>query len=197
MFASPIAQLIRELRKLPGVGEKTATRYALHVLNASEADAQALARAILDVKEKIRPCSVCYQPTEADPCEICASPRRDRRVVCVVEDQASLLALERTRAYFGLYHVLGGRLAPMDGIGPDNLRIRELIERAKAQGVEEVILATNPDAEGEATALYVKGALEPLGVRVTRIARGVPVGGELEFTDALTLSRAMEGRGKY
>ena len=197
MFASPIARLIRELRKLPGVGEKSATRFALHFLNASGADAEALARAILDVKEKIRACSVCFQPTEGDPCDICTSPRRDRRLVCVVEDQASLLALERTRAYLGLYHVLGGRLAPMDGVGPENLRIRELLERVKSQGVEEVILATNPDAEGETTALYVRRALEASKVRVTRIARGVPVGGELEFTDALTLSRAMEGRGQY
>ena len=197
MFASPIAQLIRELKKLPGVGEKTATRFALHVLNAPKPEAQALAQAIIDVKEKIRACSVCFQPTEADPCQICSSPRRDRRVVCVVEDQAGLLALEKARAYFGLYHVLGGRLAPMDGVGPEQLRIRELAERVKTQGIEEVILATNPDAEGEATALYVKKAMEPLHVQVTRIARGVPVGGDLEFTDALTLTRALEDRGRY
>lgn len=197
MFAPPIARLIREFRKLPGVGEKTAARFALHVLRASKDEAEALARALVEVKEKIRPCSVCFQLTEEDPCEICASPRRDRRVICVVEDQASLLALERTRTYFGGYHVLGGHLSPMDGIGPDQLRIRELLERVKRQGVAEVILATNPDVEGEATALYLKRVLEPLGVRLTRIARGVPVGGDLEFADALTLGRALDGRSEY
>ncbi len=197
MFAPPIAKLIRELRKLPGVGEKTAARFALHLLRVPAGQAQALAQALVEVREKIRPCSACFQLTEADPCEICTSPRRERRVICVVEDQASLLAVERTRSYFGLYHVLGGRLSPMDGVGPGDLRIRELLERVKTMGVEEVILATNPDVEGEATALFLKGALEPFGVRLTRIARGVPVGGDLEFADALTLGRALEGRGTF
>ena len=197
MFAPPIARLIRAFQRLPGVGEKTASRFALHVLQAPTAEAEALAAALVDVKERIRPCSQCFQLTEADPCELCTSPRRDPRLLCAVEDQASLLALEKTRAFSGLYHVLGGRLSPMDGVGADDLRIRELLERVEAQGVREVILATNPDVEGEATALYLKRALEPLGVRVTRIARGVPVGGDLEFADALTLGRALEGRGSY
>lgn len=197
MFAPPIARLIRELQRLPGVGEKTAVRYALHVLKAPTAEADALADALTEVKRTIRACSQCFQLTEADPCDLCRSPRRDHRVVCVVEDQASLLAVEKARTYFGLYHVLGGHLSPMDGVAPGDLRIRELLERVTSQGVEEVILATNPNVEGEATALYLKRALEPLGLRVTRIARGVPVGGDLEYADALTLGRALEGRRDY
>lgn len=197
MFAPPIARLIREFQKLPGVGEKTATRFALHVLGGSEGDIGALARALVEVKERIRPCSVCFQPTEADPCDICSSHRRDPRLLCVVEDVASLLAVEKTRAFFGRYHVLGGHLSPMDGIGPEELKVRELLRRVRDDGVEEVILATNPDVEGEATALYLKRVLEPLGVRLTRIARGVPMGGDLEYADALTLGRALEGRGAY
>lgn len=197
MFPPPIARLLRELQKLPGVGEKTAVRFALHLLRAPPEDALALARALADVKERIRPCSQCFQLTEADPCEVCTSPRRNHRLVCVVEDQASLMAVERSRSYFGHYHVLGGHLSPMDGVGPEDLRIRELLARVRAQGVEEVILATNPDVEGDATALYVKRALDPLGLKVTRIARGVPMGGDLEYADALTLGRALEGRGAY
>lgn len=197
MFASPILSLIREFQKLPGVGEKTATRFALYVLKASAGEISALSRALVEVKEKIRLCSHCFQTTETDPCEICASPKRNRRVVCVVEDQAALLAIERARSYFGVYHVLGGRLSPMDGVGPDHLRIRELLDRVRSQGLEEVVLATNPNVEGEATALFLKKSLEPLGVRVTRIARGVPVGADLEFTDALTLGRALESRNDY
>jgi recombination protein RecR len=197
MFPPPIARLLRELQKLPGVGEKTAVRFALHILRAPPEDAAALARALTDVVEKIRPCSVCFQLTEADPCEVCTSPRRNRRLLCVVEDQASLMAVERTRSYFGQYHVLGGHLSPMEGVGPGDLRIRELLARVREQGVEEVILATNPDVEGDATALYIKQALAPLGLKVTRIARGVPMGGDLEYADALTLGRALEGRGAY
>ncbi|MEW6487508.1 MAG: recombination mediator RecR [Thermodesulfobacteriota bacterium] len=197
MFPPPIARLLRELQKLPGVGEKTAVRFALHVLRAPPENAAALARALTDVVEKIRPCSVCFQLTEADPCEVCTSPRRNRRLLCVVEDQASLMAVERTRSYFGQYHVLGGHLSPMEGVGPGDLHIRELLDRVREQGVEEVILATNPDVEGDATALYIKQALTPLGAKVTRIARGVPMGGDLEYADALTLGRALEGRGAY
>jgi recombination protein RecR len=197
MFAPPIARLVRELQKLPGVGEKTAVRFALHVLRAPVEETRALAKALVEVKERIRPCSVCFQLTEADPCEICSSARRDRRLLCVVEDQGSLMAVERARSFFGKYHVLGGRLSPMEGIGPDDLRIRELLDRVRTQGVEEVILATNPDVEGDATALFVKRALEGLPVTVSRIARGVPIGGDLEYADALTLGRALEGRGSY
>ncbi|MHB8763871.1 MAG: recombination mediator RecR [Deferrisomatales bacterium] len=197
MLPAPIARLIREFQKLPGVGEKTATRFALHLLRVQETDPRSLAQALVEVRERIRPCSVCHQLTEADPCEVCSSPRRDRRVVCVVEDQASLMAVEKTRSYFGLYHVLGGRLSPMDGVGPDDLHLGALVARVRERGIEEAILATNPDVEGEATALYVKRLLEPLGVRVTRIARGIPMGGELEYADALTLGRALEGRSLF
>lgn len=197
MIAGPIRSLIREFQKLPGVGEKTALRLALHVLSHREADAEALARALIDVKRKIRPCSRCFQLTDRDPCEICDSPRRDASLLCVVEDQPSLYAVEKTRSFQGMYHVLGGRLSPMDGVGPENLHIRELLDRVRGSGVAEVILATNPDVEGEATALYLKRALEPLGVRITRIARGIPMGGDLEYADALTLGRAFEGRNLF
>lgn len=197
MYPAPIARLIREFQKLPGVGEKTATRFVYHLLRGPGGDAAALGEALAVLRERIRPCSQCFQATEADPCEVCSSPRRDRRVVCVVEDQASLLAVEKTRSYRGLYHVLGGRLSPLDGVSPDDLRLKELVARVRGEGIEEAILATNPDVEGEATALYVKRLLEPLGLRVTRLARGVPVGGELEYIDALTLGRALEGRGGF
>ncbi len=197
MESPTIQRALRNLRKLPGVGEKTATRFLLHLLRMPRAEVEALARSLLDLKEKVRPCSVCFQAAETDPCPVCTSPRRDRRIVCVVEDQASLVAIERTRAYSGLYHVLGGHLSPMEGIGPDDLRIRELVERVRSGGVEEVIVATHPHVEGEATALYLKRLLEPLGVRVTRIARGVPMGGDLEYADAVTLGRALEGRSAF
>ncbi len=197
MESPTIQRALRNLRKLPGVGEKTATRFLLHLLRMPRAEVEALARSLLDLKEKVRPCSVCFQAAETDPCPVCASPRRDRRVVCVVEDQASLVAIERTRAYSGLYHVLGGHLSPMEGVGPEDLRIRELVERVRSGGVEEVIVATHPHVEGEATALYLKRLLEPLGVRVTRIARGVPMGGDLEYADAVTLGRALEGRSAF
>ncbi len=197
MLAAPIARVVRELRKLPGVGEKTATRFVLHLLRAPREDVAALARAVGELRDRIRTCSVCFQLTEEDPCEVCRSPRRDRRSVCVVEDQAAVLAVERTRSYFGLYHVLGGHLSPMEGVGPEDLRVAELVERVRSGTVQEVILATNPDVEGEATALYLKRVLEPLGVRVSRIARGVPMGGDLEYADAVTLGRALETRSPF
>ena len=197
MLAAPIARVVRELRKLPGVGEKTATRFVLHLLRAPREDVDALARAVGELRDRIRTCSVCFQLTEDDPCEVCRSPRRDHRSVCVVEDQAAVLAVERTRSYFGLYHVLGGHLSPMEGVGPEDLRVAELVERVRAGTVQEVILATNPDVEGEATALYLKRVLEPLGVRVSRIARGVPMGGDLEYADAVTLGRALETRSPF
>jgi recombination protein RecR len=197
MLPTPIARLIRELQRLPGVGEKTATRFALHILRRPPEEARSLARTLEEVTELIGPCSACFQLTDEDPCAICRSPRRNGRLLCVVEDQASLMALERSRVFQGRYHVLGGRLSPMDGIGPEHLHIRELVERVRREGVEEVVLATNPDAEGDATALYVKRCLEATPARVTRIARGVPMGGDLEYADALTLGRALEGRGQY
>jgi len=197
MLAPPIQKVMRELQRLPGVGEKTATRFVLHLLKAPRAEVESLARALVELKEKVKPCSVCFQLTESDPCAVCASPRRDRSVVCVVEDQAGVLAIERTRTFFGLYHVLGGHLSPMEGVGPEDLRIRELVDRIGRGEIREVIVATNPQVEGEATALYLKKLLEPLGVRVTRIARGVPLGGDLEYIDALTLGRALEGRSSF
>ncbi|TLN25653.1 recombination protein RecR [bacterium] len=197
MIAGPIKNLIREFRKLPGVGEKTAMRLAMHVLGAPRQNAKALADALIEVKEKIRPCSACFSMTEGDICEICASPRRNRALICVVEDQAGLMSVENSGTFFGLYHVLWGRLSPIDGIGPEDIKVGELVKRVAAGGVEEVILATNPSVDGEATALYIKKALSPQGVRVTRIARGIPVGGDLEYADALTLGRAMEGRSPY
>lgn len=197
MIAEPIANLIRELKRLPGIGEKTALRMALHILRAPSEHALGLSRALAEVKSRIHPCSVCFQFTETDPCAICSSPKRDRAVICVVEDQASLMALENTRSYFGLYHILGGRLSPLDGMGPSELRIRELTNRVRGGETREVVLATSPNVDGEATALYIKHVLEPLGVKLTRIARGIPMGGELEFADALTLGRALEGRSSY
>lgn len=197
MIAGPIRNLIREFRKLPGIGEKTALRLALHVLGNTTERAEALAHALVEVKRRIHPCSECYQMTEQTLCEVCSSHRRDRSIICVVEDQAGLMAIENTRTYFGLYHVLGGKLSPVDAVGPDDLTVGKLVERVKGEEVKEVILATNPDVEGEATALYVKRELTPLGVEVTRIARGVPIGGELEYADALTLGRAFEGRGEF
>ncbi len=197
MITGPIKNLIREFRKLPGVGEKTAMRLAMHVLGAPRQNAKALADALIEVKEKIRPCSACFSMTEGDICEICASPRRNRALICVVEDQAGLMSVENSGTFFGLYHVLWGRLSPIDGIGPEDIKVGELVKRVAAGGVEEVILATNPSVDGEATALYIKKALSPQGVRVTRIARGIPVGGDLEYADALTLGRALEGRSPY
>lgn len=188
-----LQQLIEEFAKLPGIGRKTAQRLALHVLKQPREDALRMAKALVNVKDRTRTCSICCNITEADPCAICASPKRDRTVICVVEEPNDVLALEKTNDFRGLYHVLGGSLSPLDGIGPDELKIKELLARI-AGDVTEVILAMNPNVEGEATTLYLGRLLKPLGVRVTRIARGLPVGGDLEFADEATLSRALEGR---
>ncbi len=185
--------LIGELSKLPGIGRKTAQRLALHLLKADNDDAERLAGAIVDVKRRIRYCSVCMNITEKDPCSICADPGRDHASICVVEDPSDVMALEKTNEFHGVYHVLGGALSPLEGISPEQLRVKELLIRVK-DGVKEVILALNPDVEGEATTIYLGGLLKPLGMRVTRIARGVPVGGDLEFADEATLVRALEGR---
>ncbi len=193
-YAPPLARLIEELSKLPTVGPKTAQRLAFHLLSMSSQDAEALAAAILDAKSRIRNCSVCGNITEADPCGICTNSQRDRSVICVVEDPRDIAAMERTREFTGVYHVLQGAISPLDGIGPDDLRIAELLQRVAAGGVLEVIVATNPRVEGEATALYLSKVLKPLGVRVTRIAHGLPVGGDLEYADEVTLARALEGR---
>jgi recombination protein RecR len=189
-----LERLVRALSRLPGIGEKTATRLALFVLRADAEYAQSLADAIVAVKQETRLCSECFALTEADPCGVCNDPRRSAEVICVVEEPADLLAVERAGEFRGRYHVLHGALAPLDGIGPDDLKIQALLARLRRALVHEVILATNPTAEGEATALYVAKQVKPLGIRVTRIARGLPVGADLEYVDALTVGRALEGR---
>ncbi len=192
--AQPVSRLIEELNKLPGIGPKSAQRLTYFLVRMPEKEARALAEAILDVKEKIILCSICHNISDSDPCLICRGEGRDRTKICVVEEPLDILALERTREYKGLYHVLHGVISPMDGIGPDDLKIRELLKRIENGGVEEIILATNPNLEGEATSMYIHRLLAPLGVRVTRLARGLPVGADLEYADEVTLTRALEGR---
>jgi len=192
--ADPIARLVKELARLPGIGEKTAQRLAFHVLKAGAGYAQALSEAIVGVVRDVRLCSRCQTLTDRDPCPICADPQRDGRMVCVVEGVPELLALERTHEYRGRYHVLHGSLSPLDGVGPGDLKIRELLVRLEGEPAEEIVIATNPDVEGEATALYLAKLLKPLGLKVTRIAQGVPMGGDLEYADQVTLARALAGR---
>ena len=190
----PIARLIEALTKLPGIGEKSASRLAFHILGSPEEYARELAQAILDVKEKIRLCSVCMNITDQDPCRLCLDPRRTEEIVCVVEEPNDLYAIEKTGSFNGKYHVLHGVISPLDGIGPDEIYVKELLERLKAGTTKEVLLATNPVVEGDATALYLKEQIKPFGVKVTRIARGIPVGGDLEYTDSATLTDAIRGR---
>ena len=192
--AGPIARLVAELGKLPGVGEKTAARLAFHILRAPAEDARALAQAIADLRTKIRLCSSCWDFTEEDPCVVCRDERRDAALLCVVAHPQDVIAIERTGGYRGRYHVLHGVLSPLDGIGPDDLRITELVKRCGDGRIREVIVATNPSVEGETTAIYLAKLLRPLGVRTSRIATGVPMGGELEYADRLTLARALDGR---
>ena len=192
--AAPVVRLIEEFHKLPGVGPKSAQRLTYYLLRAPQDEARALAQAILEVKEKITFCSICQNVTDRDPCLICVNSERDSSLLCVVEEPLDILALERTRSYNGLYHVLHGVISPMDGVGPEHLKVEELLERLKGGSVQEVILATNPNLEGEATAMYLDRLLRPLGVRVTRLARGLPSGADLEYADDLTLTRALEGR---
>jgi len=192
--AAPVARLIEELHRLPGVGPKGAQRLAYHLLRTSREEAQALADAIVEVKERISLCSLCQNTTDVDPCLLCVDDARDRSQVCVVEEPLDILAVERARGYRGLYHVLHGAISPMEGVGPEQLKVRELLERLRDGSVKEVIMATNPNLEGEATAMYVGRLLAPLGLRVTRLARGLPVGGDLEYADDQTLARALENR---
>jgi recombination protein RecR len=194
MYAEPLARLIEELSKMPTVGPKTAQRLAFHILRMAPEDAARLSQAILDAKARIRYCSICFHITDVDPCAICSSPTRTRSTICVVEDPRDVLAMERTREYKGLYHVLHGAISPLDGVGPDDLKIAELLRRVDGGGVEEIIVATNPRVEGEATAIYLAKILKPLGLKVTRIAHGLPVGGDLEYADEVTLAKALEGR---
>lgn len=191
---APVARLIEELSRLPGIGPKSAQRLTYHLLKTPEADARALAEAIVDVKERIRFCSSCFNLTDTDPCAICSSTTRDRSILCVVEEPLDIQAIERTREYKGLYHVLHGAISPMENVGPEDLKIRDLLQRLQDGAIQEVILATNPNLEGDATALYLHRLIAPAGVKVTQIARGLPVGGDLEYADDLTLTRALAGR---
>ena len=193
-FAEPMAQLIDELKKLPGVGSKSAQRLAFHILRSSDEDATLLADAIRDCKAKLHLCSVCNNITDVDPCTYCSNPTRNQRLVCVVEEPTNITAIEKGKSFNGVYHVLHGTLSPLHGVGPEHLRISNLVRRIDSAEVDEVILATNPTVEGEATAVYLARLLKPLGVRVTRIAMGIPVGSDLEFADEVTISKAMEGR---
>jgi recombination protein RecR len=192
--ADPIARLVKELARLPGIGEKTAQRLAFHILKAGAGYAGDLAGAIAAVVRDVRLCSGCQTLTDQDPCAICRDPERDGRTLCVVESVPDLLAVERTREFRGRYHVLHGALSPLDGVGPSDLKIRELLVRLEREPADEVVVATNPDVEGEATALYLSKLLKPLGLKVTRIAQGVPMGGDLEYADQVTLARALAGR---
>lgn len=193
-YAPPVARLIEEFEKLPGIGHKTAQRLAFHVLDLPIEKTEALAEAIRDAKLKTHYCSVCSNLTETDPCNICGSVKRDHGVICVVEDPRDLVAMERIREFNGIYHVLHGVISPMEGVGPEDIKIKELLQRIRDGEIREVILATNPDVEGEATAMYISKLLKPIGIRTTRIAHGIPVGGDLEYADEVTLAKALEGR---
>jgi recombination protein RecR len=192
--AAPVARLIDEFNKLPGIGPKSAQRLAYYVLRLPVEEAESLAQAILDVKQHIVLCSTCQNLTDSDPCAICRSESRDQTMICVVEEPLDILAFERTRSFKGLYHVLHGVISPMNGIGPDDLKVRELLARLGGRTVQEVILGTNPTLEGDATAMYLDRLISPSGVRVTRLARGLPIGADLEYADEVTLTRALEGR---
>ncbi|HEV2117018.1 MAG TPA: recombination mediator RecR [Terriglobales bacterium] len=193
-FAEPMTRLIDELKKLPGVGSKSAQRLAFYILRSSEEDAEALAAAVRDVKAKLRLCSVCNNITDVDPCVYCSSPTRNQRLVCVVEEPTNIAAIEKTRHFNGAYHVLHGSISPLHGVGPEQLRLSNLFRRIEADEVDEVILATNPTVEGEATAVYISQQIRRPGVKVTRIATGIPVGSDIEYADEVTMLKAMEGR---
>jgi recombination protein RecR len=193
-FAEPMTRLIDELKKLPGIGSKSAQRLAFHILRSSADDAESLASAVREVKEKLRLCSICNNITDVDPCVYCSSPTRNQKLVCVVEEPTNISSVEKTRHFNGVYHVLHGSLSPLHGVGPEQLRIANLMTRVSGGEVEEVILATNPTVEGEATATYLAQQLKREGLRVTRIAMGIPVGSDIEYTDEVTMLKAMEGR---
>ncbi len=193
-YAEPIARLIEEFRRFPGIGPKTAQRLAYNVLRRPREDAERLSRALLDVKDRIRCCSLCNNFSDRDPCQFCSDPQRSPETICVVEEPKDVVSIEKTREYRGQYHVLHGALSPINGIGPEDLKLQNLLERLHSGTVREVILATNPNVEGEATAVYLAKLLKPLGIRVSRIALGVPVGSDLEFADEVTMSKALEGR---
>ena len=193
-YSDALGNLVDQLAKLPGIGRKSAQRLAFHILKQPEKEAQLLAEAILTAKAKIHYCSLCYNLTDKELCPICSNPERDQTVLCVVEDARDVIALERVHQFHGLYHVLHGAISPMDGVGPDQLKIKELLQRLQAHPAEEIIIATNTSIEGEATAMYLSNLLKPLGIKVTRIAQGLPVGGDIQYADEVTLARAFEGR---
>jgi len=193
-YAKPLAKLVGEFEKLPGIGPKSAQRLAFHVLRMSDDNAQALAAAVIDVKEQIRLCPVCYNYTDQDRCAICSDAKRDGSLLCVVAEPRDVVAMEKTHEFRGVYHVLGGVISPMDGIGPEMLKIRELVNRVGEDGIKEVVLATNPTIEGDTTSMYIAGLLKPLGVLVTRIAHGMPVGGDMDYADQATLIQALQWR---
>ncbi|MDD2215539.1 MAG: recombination mediator RecR [Eubacteriales bacterium] len=192
--SKPLNNLISQLSKLPGIGSKSAQRLAFHILAMDEKDALSIADAIIEGKRSMKYCSICGNLTDVDPCGICSDKRRDRKIICIVESPRDVAAMERIREFKGLYHVLHGAISPMDGIGPEDINLKSLILRLQQNDVEEIILATNPNIEGEATAMYIARLIKPSGIKVTRIAHGIPVGGDLEYADEITLSKAMEGR---
>ena len=193
-YSPTIERLIENFEKLPSIGHKTATRLAFHMLNLNEEGINEFINSIVEAKKNLKYCSKCFNITDTDPCPICSSPKRDQSIICVVEDVRDVVAMEKTHEFKGVYHVLHGSISPMNGIGPEDIKIKELLERLKDTDVKEIILATNPRVEGEATAIYLSKLIKPIGIKVTRIAHGIPVGGDLEYTDEITLSKALEGR---
>jgi len=193
-YSPSIEKLIESFEKLPSIGHKTAARLAFHMLNLNEEDTKEFIDSIINAKKNLKYCSICYNIADTDPCPICSSPKRDSNLICVVEDVRDIIAMERTHEFKGVYHVLHGSISPMNGIGPDDIKIKELLTRLQGQAIKEVIIATNPRVEGEATAMYLSKLIKPLGIKVTRIAHGIPVGGDLEYTDEITLTKALEGR---
>ena len=194
MYSPSIEKLIEAFEKLPSIGSKTAARLAFYILNSSEEETKEFVNSILEAKKNLKYCSVCYNISDTDPCMICANKGRDKSIICVVEDVKDIVAMEKTHEFKGVYHVLHGSISPMNGVGPDDIKIKELLSRLMEGDVKEIILATNPRVEGEATAMYLSKLIKPLGIKVTRIAHGIPVGGDLEYTDEITLSKALEGR---
>ena len=194
IYSPSIEKLIEAFEKLPSIGSKTAARLAFYILNSSEEETKEFVNSILEAKKNLKYCSVCYNISDTDPCMICANKGRDKSVICVVEDVKDIVAMEKTHEFKGVYHVLHGSISPMNGVGPDDIKIKELLSRLMDGDVKEIILATNPRVEGEATAMYLSKLIKPLGIKVTRIAHGIPVGGDLEYTDEITLSKALEGR---
>ncbi len=193
-YSPSIEKLIESFERLPSIGHKTAVRLAFHMLDLSKEETEEFINSIINAKEKLKYCSNCYNISDTDPCPICSSPKRDNSVICVVEDVRDVMAMERTHEFKGVYHVLHGTISPMNGIGPEDIKIKELLNRIANNDIKEIIIATNPRVEGEATAIYLSKIIKPLGIKVTRIAHGIPVGGDLEYTDEVTLSKALEGR---